>query len=106
MTSELQLSDELIQDLQKTLYQYDERATDLGIAVQYYAAIIGYSLGLQTAPYEQRQAYLEQLMGFAQHVFDDVSSGQEEDGEAGHSGDEQSGAEPGEASGVWRPGDD
>ena len=44
----LKISDELIADLQNTIVRHDERATEPGVAVQYYAAIIGYVLAQQS----------------------------------------------------------
>ena len=84
--SELQLSDELLQELQHTVTKFDERAMDPGIAVQYLAAAMGYMVALQPGDYEEKNTFLNHLQQFAQHVFDDVSP------------------PPQEAFGVWRPG--
>lgn len=87
----LKISDELIADLQKAIIQYDERATEAGIAVQYYAAVIGYVLAQQSYSTEQKKEFLHQLNAFSHHVLDDCSSSQTSTGDA--------------ALGKWRPGD-
>lgn len=93
--SDLQLSDELVEKLQQTIIEFDSRASDPGIAVQYYAAIMGFLVGQQPAPYEDKRGYLEQLLGFTQHVFNDIAQP-----------DETEQAQPDTPSGVWKPGDD
>ena len=87
----LKLSDELIADLQSAIVNHDERATEPGVAVQYYAAIIGYTLAQQSYSTEQKKEFLDQLNAFSHHVLDDCSSPQ-------NSGDDA-------AIGKWRPGD-
>jgi hypothetical protein len=71
--SQLEISDELTQQLQAVVGKFDDRASDAGIAVQYYAAVIGYLLGQQDFPYEQKKEYLNQLFGFSLHVLEDVA---------------------------------
>ncbi|MDH5326699.1 MAG: hypothetical protein OEZ68_10215 [Gammaproteobacteria bacterium] len=89
--SELQISDELIHDLQQALVKVDARANDPGFAVQYLAAVLGYVVGEQPGDYDEKSEYLNQLLGFAQHVFDDVAA---------------PAAVEDEAFGVWKPGDE
>lgn len=71
--SELKLSDQLIESIQNTLIQNDDRASDTGITVQYLAAILGYMLGNQNFSKDEKHEFLEQLFAFSQHVLDDVS---------------------------------
>ena len=92
--SELQLSDELLEKMQQTLVQFDDRAVDPGVAVQYYAAIMGYVVGQQSVPYNEKAEYLNQLMGFSHHVFEDVAQSEAPEPQA----------EP--ACGIWKPRDD
>ena len=92
--SELKLSDELIESIQNILVQNDERCSDTGIAVQYLAAILGYVLGNQKMPHNEKQEFLEQLFAFSQHVLDDVGGGQ----------DQPAPPPPQEAFGIWKPG--
>ena len=87
----LKISDELIADLQQTVIKHDERAQDSGVAVQYYAAIIGYVLAQQSYSTEQKKEFLDQLNAFSHHVLDDCTPAQASGSEA--------------AMGKWRPGD-
>ena len=87
----LKLSDELISDLQNVIVEHDERAKDGGVAIQYYAAIIGYILAHQEYPMDQKKEFLNHLYAFSNHVFEDNS--------------QPSQPPPGEAMGKWRPGD-
>ena len=87
----LKLSDELISDLQNVIVEHDERAKDGGVAIQYYAAIIGYILANQEYPMDQKKEFLNHLYAFSNHVFEDNSQPLQ--------------PPPGEAMGKWRPGD-
>jgi len=86
----LKLSDELVQDLQNAVVSHDPRAKDGGVAIQYYAAVIGYILAQQNYTTEQKKDFLDQLYAFSHHVFDDFDQ-------------QQPSAE--EVMGKWRPGD-
>jgi len=86
----LKLSDALVQDLQNAIVSHDERAKDGGVAIQYYAAVIGYVLAQQDYPTEQKLDFLDQLHSFAVHVFEDFN---------------QQTSSSSEAMGKWRPGD-
>lgn len=87
----LKISDELMSDLQQTISKHDERAQDPGVAVQYYAAIIGYVLAQQTYSAEQKKEFLDQLNAFSHHVLDDCTSSQTTASDS--------------AMGKWHPGD-
>jgi hypothetical protein len=88
----LKISDELIADLQQTICRHDERAQDAGVAVQYYAAIIGYVLAQQQSySAEQKAEFLDQLNAFSHHVLDDCTQSQTASNDS--------------AMGKWRPGD-
>jgi len=96
--SELQLSDQLIEAITKTLTDHDQRASDEGIAVQYLAAIIGFVVGKQTFPAQDKKEFIEHLYAFSNHVLDDVSQ------------DNQQATPPPqapqqEAFGIWKPSD-
>ena len=88
----LKISDELITELQQTITKYDDRASDAGVAIQYYAAVIGYVLAQQSYPAEQKKEFLDQLNAFSRHVFDDCST-------------QSTSASNDSAVGKWRPGD-
>ena len=88
----LKISDELIAELQATVEKHDDRAADAGVAIQYYAAIIGYVLAQQSYPLEQKKEFLDQLNAFSIHVFDDCNS-------------QSTPAHSESAVGKWRPGD-
>ncbi|WP_455207797.1 hypothetical protein [Kaarinaea lacus] len=70
----LKLSDELAAELQNVVSKHDERAMEAGVAVQYYAAIIGYVLAQQVYSTEQKKDFLNQLNAFSHHVLDDCNS--------------------------------
>ncbi|MCU7960065.1 MAG: hypothetical protein KZQ58_08720 [gamma proteobacterium symbiont of Bathyaustriella thionipta] len=70
--SELQLSPQLIQNIQQTIVEADQSASDPGVTLQYLAAVSGYMLGMQDMPDERKDDYMEQLCAFAKHVMDDV----------------------------------
>ena len=90
----LKLSDELVADLQRTIMKHDDRASDGGIAIQYYAAIIGYILAQQDYTREQKEDFLDQLNAFSHHVFTDCMQ------QSQHTAPPSS-----DAMGKWRPGD-
>jgi len=87
----LKLSDELVEELQGVIARHDERAKDGGVAIQYYAAIIGYVLAKQEYPTAQKEDFLDQLNAFSHHVFEDCLS--------------QEKPVANNAMGKWRPGD-
>jgi hypothetical protein len=69
----LKLSDELVVELQNVLARRDARAGDAGVAVQYYAAIIGYMLAQQSGSPVEKKELLNQLNAFSHHVLDDCN---------------------------------
>ena len=101
---ELQLSVELVRDLQERIKQDDQRAADSGVAAQYLAAVTGFLLGQINAETDKKKEFLRQLQEFAAGVVDDVEAQQQMQaaqpggGSAASSGSEQ-------VSGVWQPGD-
>ena len=94
MSDALQLSGELVKQLQDVLAQNDARCRDPLVATQYLAAVMGYVLGSQPIPEDQKREYLDQLTGFVQHVFNDVVAQQQQPAQP-----------PQETSGIWKPGD-
>ncbi len=71
--SELQLSAKLVQDIQAVLTQHDQSASDPGVTSQYLAATIGFLLGQQEIPAQQKSEIIDNLGAFIQHVADDVA---------------------------------
>lgn len=71
--SGIQLSEDLLVDIQKTLIKHDESTQDMGVALQYLSAITGLLLA-NLEPYDdkQRQELLKKLFNFAEHVMIDV----------------------------------
>ena len=90
----LKLSDDLADELQDVLVKHDERAKDGGIALQYYAAVMGFVLAQQDYSNEEKKEFLNHLYGFSQHVLEDNIDA---------SSPPQAVAE--DAMGKWRPGD-
>ncbi len=89
----LQISDQLIDDIQKLLIANDEQAKDIGIAIQYLAAIEGLMLSHYPGSNEQKLHILGQLNAFTEHVLKDNLP-------------QDQAIPPGqEAFGIWRPGD-
>lgn len=93
--SELQLSTKLVGEIQDLLVRHDQSATDPAICSQYLCAVVGFLLGQQAMPEEQKREVLEQLGAFMQHVANDVAK--------------QAKATPPppppqEAFGIWKPG--
>jgi hypothetical protein len=76
--SELQISDQLIESIHTALSSHDQRAEDPGIAVQYMAAIIGFMIGKQSLPTQEKKEFIDQLFAFTHHVLEDVDQGQEQ----------------------------
>lgn len=91
--AQLQLSDQLIQSLHSVLQQHDEQARDSGVAAQYLAAALGFTVATLNMATGERRELLEELGAFAQHVRQDVERQM------------QSQAPAEDAFGVWRPGD-
>lgn len=92
----LKLSDELMAELHKTVARFDSRAQDPGVAVQYYAAVMGCLVGQQDFSMAEKQEFLQQLFTFSNHVLQDVAgSPQQHQPEPANQ----------EATGKWKPGD-
>ncbi len=72
--SELQLSTKLVGEIQAVLHEHDPASTDPGVTSQYLCAIVGFLLGQQEMPADQKSEVLEQLSAFMKHVADDVDS--------------------------------
>lgn len=72
--SELQLSTKLVSDIQALLHEHDSSATDPGVTSQYLCAVVGFLLGQQEMPADQKAEVLDQLAAFMKHVADDVDS--------------------------------
>jgi len=88
--SQLQLSGKLIKDVRDVLSSHDAAAEDPGVASQYLSAVIGFLLGQEEMPEEQKEQILEELMAFAGQVSADVQRQKSSQAQA--------------ASGVWKPG--
>jgi len=89
----IRLSDELVTELQNVIVKHDPRAEDSGITIQYFAAVIGYSLSQQSFPADQKKEFLDQLFAFSNHVLEDCES------------DQPQAPPQQDAIGKWRPGD-
>lgn len=101
----IQLSDALLDDLQRVVARYEPEAEqDAGITVQYLAAVMGYLVADLPAAPDQRREFLDHLHGLANHVLEDreKSAAQAASaapaGPAGHI--EPSPDDP--AMGIWR----
>jgi len=72
--SELQLSATLVQQIQDVISEHDESATDPGVTSQYLAAIIGFLLGQQAIPEQQKTEIIDNLGAFIKHVADEFGN--------------------------------
>ena len=91
--ADIQLSSQLFRDIQSAVQRQAPDA-DQGVVMQYLAAVMGYMLGSQrdmTAA--DRDAYMDELCGFARHVHDDLSQREQQ----------QSRPAGGQAFGYWTP---
>jgi len=102
---ELQLSVELVRDLQERIKQDDARAADAGVTAQYLAAVMGFLLGQINAETDKKKEFLQQLHEFAAGVVDDVEAQQEMQSAQPGGGNGQAVPGPEETSGIWTPGD-
>jgi hypothetical protein len=94
--SELQLSTKLVGNIQALLQEHDPASADPGVTSQYLCAIVGFLLGQQDMPADQKAEVLEQLAAFMKHVADDVDS-QKQQAAAPPPPPQQ------EAFGIWKP---
>jgi len=93
--SDLQLSTKLVGNIQALLQEHDPASADPGVTSQYLCAIVGFLLGQQDMPVDQKAEVLDQLAAFMKHVADDVE------------GQKQPAAPPAaphqDAFGIWKP---
>lgn len=76
--ADIQLSSQLFQDIQQAVQRQDPQA-DQVVVMQYLAAVMGYMAGSQRSmPSKERDALMEELCGFAHHVYDDLSQSQQQ----------------------------
>jgi hypothetical protein len=88
----IQLSDELLNNLQTVLQDHDEQARDAGVSIQYLAAVIGVLLSRFPLHNDQREKVLAQLFEFTQQIMHDNLPA------------EASPEQPGDnAFGIWKP---
>ncbi len=70
--ADIELSSELFQDIQQAVQRQHPDA-DQTVVAQYLAAVMGYlTAGRLDLPSAKRDALMEELCGFARHVYDDV----------------------------------
>ncbi len=68
----MQISTQLVNDVQRVISTADPRAADPNVTMQYLAAVIGIILGNRPATAEDKSDYVAQLADFIRHVVDDV----------------------------------
>jgi len=91
--ADIQLSSRLFQDIQQAVQRQDPEA-DQGAVMQYLAAVMGYMLGNQRGmPAAERDAFMDELCGFARHVYQDLAQREQQQGRA----------PAGQAFGYWVP---
>lgn len=70
----IQLSPQLMEELRNALIKQDPRTSDDILAMQYLVAAAGMMLSDYNNPQVNKQAVLNDLGGFMQHVFDYMES--------------------------------
>ncbi len=75
--SELKLSHQLVSELSAVVKTHDDKADDPGVTSQYLCAVVGFLLGQQDMPIEQKTKLVDELAAFMQHVVNDVSKQQQ-----------------------------
>lgn len=99
--ADIQLSSQLFQDIQTAVARQVPDA-DAGVVMQHLAAVIGYMLGSQRGmPAEDREGFMEEICGFARHVYLDVLQQQQQEQQP-----QQAAPPSGDAFGYWEPGKD
>jgi len=93
--SELKLSNQLVNEIQAVLEQHDEAAKDPGICSHYLCAVVGFLLGKQDMPADQKNNVLDELNAFMKHVVEDVSQQQSKPATPP--------PPPVDAFGIWKP---
>lgn len=89
---ELQLSQQLIEDIQAAITKHDANANDDMVAVQYMAASIGFLVGHQNMQPAQQEGVMEQLNAIIGHIIQQVRPQPVQPPQQ-------------EAFGIWRPGE-
>jgi len=89
---QLQLSQQLIEDIQAAITKHDANANDDMVAVQYMAASIGFLLGHQDMQPAQYKGVMEQLNAIIEHIIQQVRPQPAQPPQQ-------------EAFGIWRPGE-
>jgi benzoyl-CoA reductase/2-hydroxyglutaryl-CoA dehydratase subunit BcrC/BadD/HgdB len=93
--ADIQLSSQLFQDIQAAVQRQAPDA-DQGVVMQYLAAVMGYMLGSQRGmAAADRDDFMNELCGFARHVYEDVANQQQQQ--------QQATPPSGEAFGYWEP---
>lgn len=94
--SELQLSAKLVKEIQALLKQHDEAAADPGVTSQYLCAVVGFLLGQQEMPADQKSEIIDNLGAFIKHVADDVEKQSQQPAPPPP-------PPPQDAFGIWKP---
>lgn len=92
--SQLNLSNQLVQQICTVIETHDAAADDPGVASQYLSAIIGFLLGQQDMPMEKKEEILRELAAFTSHVTNDVDQQRRQMPPS---------PPPQEAFGIWKP---
>ena len=95
MSEELKLSKTLIENVMGVLVETDNCAKDPFIASQYLSAVAGYMVGTSAIPDRDKKEIVDELCSFMHHVYQDVSKPRPS----------APVAPPGQAFGIWKPGD-
>lgn len=71
--SAIQLSGELFDRIRAAIGDLEpDAARDDGVVMQYLAAVMGYMLGTQDLDRASKEAFLDELLAFARHVYEDA----------------------------------
>ena len=107
MSSDITLSDQLIDNLYGVICQHDESAKqNMMVALQYFAAVSGYMLGDYPGSDEEREELIDQLAAFTKNVSGDRAQSQNAEQQAQTEAPAVEGssvATDNPAVGIWKP---
>lgn len=103
--SDIQLTPDLLDDLQRVVETHDEQAKENQVVtIQYLAAVVALMTARFPTGKAEKEDILDQLHGLMRHVLSEqADSGEGEGAGGGQAVPEGKTEETGPATGVWRP---
>ncbi len=91
---QLKLSQQLVDKIQQTLIDEDDRAKNPLLAGQYLSAIIGFMVGNHDLPAGEKNEIMNELNAFSKYVYEDITRQRQVEMQP-----------KGESFGIWKPDD-